>query len=119
MYAFAEIYAACKINASSSKLACSLSGHNNHCWNHAVDSDNEDEEEAGHLPVSPDNDVIRCYAYVQDSGFCVLANTCRAYCEANRQVWSLHLCLLIALSVVLLPGLMSLFLYVFVCLFHP
>ena len=94
MYAFAEIYSACKINANSSKLAICLSGHNYHCWNHVMDSDEEDEEEAGRLPVSPDNDVIRCYAYVQESGFCVLANTCRAYCEANRQVWGMYLCLL-------------------------
>ena len=94
MYAFAEIYSACKINANSSKLAICLSGHNYHCWNHVMDSDEEDEEEAGRLPVSPDNDVIRCYAYVQESGFCVLANTCRAYCEANRQVWRMYLCLL-------------------------
>lgn len=29
---------------------------------------------------------IRCYAYIQDGGFCVRANTLGTYCEANRQV---------------------------------
>ncbi|XP_067678308.1 translation initiation factor eIF2B subunit gamma-like [Haliotis asinina] len=29
---------------------------------------------------------IRCYAYIQDTGFCVRANTLATYCEANRQI---------------------------------
>ncbi|XP_064605278.1 translation initiation factor eIF2B subunit gamma-like isoform X2 [Liolophura sinensis] len=31
-------------------------------------------------------DKIRCYAYIQDGGFCVRANTLGTYCEANRQI---------------------------------
>ncbi|KAK6188198.1 hypothetical protein SNE40_004430 [Patella caerulea] len=29
---------------------------------------------------------IRCYAHIQEEGFCIRANTLSSYCEANRQV---------------------------------
>ncbi|XP_041359479.1 translation initiation factor eIF-2B subunit gamma-like [Gigantopelta aegis] len=31
-------------------------------------------------------DNIRCYAYIQEEGFCVRVNTLGTYCEANRQI---------------------------------
>jgi len=34
---------------------------------------------------------IRCYAYIQEKGFCVRANTVAAYCESNKQVKVLQL----------------------------
>lgn len=33
-----------------------------------------------------ENDVIRCFTYIQSTGFCMRTNTIGTYCEANRQV---------------------------------
>ncbi|KAK7101338.1 translation initiation factor eIF2B subunit gamma-like [Littorina saxatilis] len=86
IYAFAELYAACKVNSSDANLALALSGchHRLDCVTGGSDADILDDEEDMLSP--PDNDVIRCFAYVMDSGFCVRTNTLRAFCEANRQV---------------------------------
>ena len=82
VYGFAEIYAALRINSRTSKMAASLSS----CNGNGEESDEEDVSADSGLVVPQDNDVIRCYACVQDSGFCLRTNTLRAYCEANRQV---------------------------------
>ena len=81
IYAFAEMYASKRAGKRTQDLAQSMSAGVTGLNDTDLDSDDEDAAQP-----ALDDDVIRCYAFVQESGFCVRTNTLSAYCAASSQV---------------------------------
>ncbi|XP_076440896.1 translation initiation factor eIF2B subunit gamma-like [Babylonia areolata] len=81
IYAFAEIPAALHVSKTTMDWAAAMSAGMTTGGNRGIDLHENDV-----FHVTRDNDVIRCYAYIQDSGFCVRTNTISGYCEANSQI---------------------------------
>ncbi|KAL8575329.1 hypothetical protein ACOMHN_003163 [Nucella lapillus] len=81
IYAFAEIPASLQVNKVTLDWAAAMSAGMSAVGHCEMDLDEDDT-----FRVTRDNDVIRCYAYVQDSGFCLKMNTFSGFCEANSQI---------------------------------